>query len=120
MMLMLVIVAAVLGATVLQRQERRHRFELRWEYERHGMPIPVTPPKIPVLEALLTIVLGVIIGTFGGVLLRMVLGSAATPDMSEQEYAAAFFLSVGVALIILGIRAVRQNVVYRKIMISSG
>jgi hypothetical protein len=50
----------------------------------------------------------------------MGLATAATPDMSEQEYVAAFFLSSGVALIILGIRAVRQNVVYRKKVTSSG
>jgi len=39
--------------------------------------------------------------------------------MSEEEYSIAFFLSVGIALIILGMRAIRHNVVYRKKMTSS-
>ena len=62
----------------------------------------------------LNIVLGVFIGSFGAFTLWLRLVAPATPNMSQLEYNVAFLLSTGIAMTILGIRAVRQNLAYRK------
>ena len=49
-MSILIFVVAVLGALVLDRQERRHRFERVQEYERLNWEIPAETPKLSMLH----------------------------------------------------------------------
>ena len=117
-MILLVFVAAVLVATVLERQERRHRLEKKWEYDRLGFPPPPVRPKLKRTEAWLNIALGVLIVLFGCAIvwthLKVMETLAERPDLLRQNPAgnfwehAAFYLAGGIALIVLGAKAVRQ------------
>jgi hypothetical protein len=114
-----VFVAAVLVSLVFDRQERRHRFKVRLEYERLGCEMPAAKPRIPTLESILNIVVGLFFFSMGGILLYtfLVLGSAH--GASGEQYIVAFCLAVGIAMIIVGGRALRENVLYRRRMKSS-
>ena len=115
-MSILIFVVAVLGALVLDRQERRHRFEKVQEYERLKWEIPAEKPKLSMLESWGNLIVGVVLLGFGGVLLRSMLGVPAEGMERGWENIVALFLASGLALSWLGIKAIRQNFTYRGLM----
>ena len=129
-MILLIFVAAVLVAIVLERQERRHRYEKTWEYQRLGVPPPTVRPKLKRTEAWLNIGLGVLMLFFGSAMawthLKVMDALAARPDLPGQVPAGdfweqtAFFLAAGIALIVLGATAVRQITRYERAIPPAG
>lgn len=114
-MILLIFTASVVVTIILGRQERRHRMEMAWEYERRGIPVPPVRPKLRRTEAGLNIGLGMLLLFFGTVMLAANLksieqgggmpgGTGHFPG-SEIWEQAAFYWAGGLALIILGIRA---------------
>ena len=112
-MSILIFVVAVLGALVLDRQERRHRFEKVREYERLKWEIPAEKPKLSMLESWGNLIVGVVALVLGGLLLRAMLGVPAEALQRGWENIVALFLASGLALSWLGFKAIRQNLTYR-------
>lgn len=119
MMTLGIFVAAVLVSLAFDRQERRHRFEIRLEYERLGWEMPAAKPRIPTLESVLNIVVGLFFFSMGGILLYTFLILGSDLGASWEQYIVAFSLAVGIAMMIVGGRALRENLVHRKKMTSS-
>ena len=112
-MSILIFVVAVLGSLVLDRQERRHRFEKRQEYERLGWEIPLEKPKLSMMESWANVVLGLLLFALGAFFLKTMLGIPAELMMSGWESLVALFLASGFALVWLGVKAVKQNISYK-------
>jgi len=108
-MSILIFVAAVAGALVLDRQEARHRYEKRKEYERLGWEIPVPKPKLTVLESWGNIMIGAILIAVGGLLLMAMLQLPGELGTESMETSIALYLASGLALVGLGVKAIRQN-----------
>ncbi|MCL5035284.1 MAG: hypothetical protein M1395_09315 [Bacteroidetes bacterium] len=117
-----IFIAAVIISAFFDQQERRHALELQIEYEKLGRKIPAPPPKLPMLESVANIVVGLILFEIGGagvltLLVTMgITGKEAWSRMAplQTDFAAAF-LAGGVALIILGAKGVSINLRFRKI-----
>lgn len=110
----LIFVVAVLGSLVLDRQERRHRFEKRQEYERLAWEVPLEKPKLSMIESWANVVLGIILFALGAFFLKMMLGIPAELMTSRWENLVALFLASGFALVWLGVKAIRQNIRYAR------
>lgn len=117
-MILLIFIASVVVAIAFRRQERRHRIALVWEYERREIPVPPVRPKLKRTEAVLNVCLGMLILYFGCAVVVMhfrmteVLGEnpgspGHFPDSGVWEQAAAYCAG-GIALIVLGLRALRR------------
>jgi hypothetical protein len=117
-MILLIFIASVVVAIAFRRQERRHRIALVWEYERRGIPVPRVEPKLKRTEAVLNVCLGMLILCFGCAVVVMHIRMTALlgeipgspghfPDSGIWEQAAAYCAG-GIALIILGLRALRH------------
>jgi hypothetical protein len=114
-MILLVFTASVVVAVILARQERRHRVEMSWEYERRGMAVPPARPKLRRTEAALNVGLGMLLVFFGTAMLVANLqaiertgqspGAAGQFPGSGVWEQAAFYWAGGLAMIVLGIRA---------------
>jgi hypothetical protein len=113
-MSILIFVVAVLGSLVLDRQERRHRFEKRQEYERLGWDIPLEKPKLSMMESWANAVLGVLLFALGALFLKTMLGIPAEMVTSGWESVVALFIASGIALLWLGVKAIRQNTRYTR------
>ncbi len=109
---------AVLLSIVLERQERRHRFELGLEYDRLGMSMPPLKPRLSPALSWLNVVVGIIMLIIGEVMLlsqiSMLWLFAEKHPMDPQSVAAGFefvgvWLATAIALIILGLKSVRQH-----------
>jgi hypothetical protein len=105
----LIFVVAVLGSLVLDRQERRHRFEKRQEYEHLRWDIPQEKPKLSILEAWAKVVLGALLLALGALFLKAMLAIPADLMTSGMEGQVALFLASGFALVWLGVKAVKQH-----------
>ena len=122
-MFIVLYVTAVLVSLVLQRQERRHQFELSQEYHRLGVEMPSAAPKIPRLESWLNVVLGIILSGFATLFLRMnflrLREFADDPRLAPHGFEwelASVFLAAGIALVILGVRSLLRNKRYASSM----
>lgn len=113
-MSILIFVIAVLGSLVLDRQERRHRFEQRQEYERLGWEVPLEARELSMLESWANVVLGVLLFALGALFLKAMLGIPAEMMTSGWESLVALFLASGIALVWLGVNAIRQNIRYTR------
>ena len=100
--------AAVIGGLVLDRQEKRHRYERRVEYERLGWEIPPPLPKLSSLESWVNIVLGVCLIALGVWFLNVAF--RIPPESIENDWLTliALFLASGVALVWIGLKALRE------------
>ncbi len=113
-----VFVAAVLLSIVLERQERRHRFELGLEYDRLGKSMSPPKPRLSKSVSLLNVVVGIIMLIIGEIMLlsqiSMLWFFNEKHPLEPQMLAAGFefvgvWLATAIALIILGLKSVRQN-----------
>ncbi len=112
---------AVIISAFFDRQERRHMLEQQIEYEKLGRRMPASVPKLPVLESMANIVVGVILFEIGGVSLWAMLATMGIGGKEMwsrlaplQSDFAAGMLAGGIALIILGVKSVLANVKYRR------
>lgn len=111
-----IFILAVVISAFFDQQQRRHRLELQVEYEKLGRKMPEEPPKLPMLESLTNIVIGLILAEIGGLALwtvldtARILGSDATGKIlpTQTDFSAAS-LAGGIALIILGTKGVVAN-----------
>ena len=100
--------AAVIGGLVLDRQEKRHRYERRAEYERLGWEIPPPLPKLSSLESWANVVLGVCLVALGVWFLNAAF--RIPPESIENDWLTliALFVASGIALVWLGLKALQQ------------
>ena len=119
-MILLIFVASVLVAVLLERQARQHALERAVEYQRLGIPVPRRRPKLKKTEAWLNVGLGLVLialsvfAVMAGIQLKVMAerfpGHAAdlSGDFSMAIQNAALCLAGGVALAWLGWRALRE------------
>ncbi len=119
--MILVYVTAILVSIVLERQERRHRFNLEMEYRRLQIPIPPKRPKLPRLESWLNIAVGLLLLILGALFLWTLFSIISNhrlslPQPTERDFPmmGAAFISAGLALIILGTKSLRLNSAYER------
>lgn len=105
--------AAVIVSIILNWQSRRHRFELEMLYLDLGKEMPMPTPKLQTLECWLNIILGAISTILGGVMLKAFFGMIRhfpnSPSLRDEWSFPALILTVGITLIILGVRALRER-----------
>ena len=115
--LMVLVYLAALGVSlVLRKQSTTHRRELKAEYDRLGIPMPASRPKIPMLESGLTIAMGLLL-TIGGGFFLLTLASVPVPAIRSDPglwSGSGVMIAAGLTLTVLGGEALRQNVRLRK------
>ncbi len=119
-MILLLFVASILVAVLLERQARKHTLERTIEYDRLGIPIPPPRPKLKRTEAWLNVGLGLILvalsilSALTGIQMRSIAerlpdhAAELRNDFSQAIQWATFYLAVGIALAWLGWKAVRE------------
>ncbi len=120
-----IFIVAVIISAFFDQQERRHRLELQIEYEKLGRKMPAAEPKLPMLESIANVVIGLILLEIGGVAVITVLGTIGIVgnDMwgktapLQTDFSAAL-LAGGIALIILGAKGIRANRRFKRISMS--
>ncbi|MBM4169257.1 MAG: hypothetical protein FJ215_08890 [Ignavibacteria bacterium] len=119
--LILVYVTAVLVSIVLERQERRHCFNIELEYRLLQKPVPPKRPKLPRLESWLNIAVGVLLLMLGALFLwtlfSVISNHQLTPLKPMERDAlmgGAVFVAAGLALIILGAKSLKLNSDYER------
>jgi ABC-type multidrug transport system permease subunit len=113
-MTILIFVAAVTVVLVLERQKRRHIFEITLEYQKLLWELPMPEPRIPMLESWLNALLGVVMAAFGVLMLLTFLQVPADKAVPGWGNTVALFLASGIALTVVGGMAVWQNFAYKK------
>lgn len=113
MSIILIYVTAVLVSIVLERQERRHRFNLEMEYLRLQIPIPPKRPKLPPLESWLNITVGILLLVLGALGLVATLTDVRSSFQDHLNHVAGF-IAGGLALVILGVKSLKLNNEYAK------
>jgi len=113
-MTIIVVLAAVILTTIFDRQRRRHRFDEEWEYRRLGQAMPIPRPEIKMEESILNIVVGLFFTSFVGYLTWGFFGKPSHATLNLDPGSLGVFLGLGTALVVLGIRAVVENLRYRK------
>jgi hypothetical protein len=116
-MLIIIYIVSVLTGLVLQRQSERHISEELREYKRLGIEPPLARPKVQTIESMLTMWLGFIVSGLGLVAVWsffLVPAELRQQQMTVVEEGAVF-TAIGIALIMVGFTAVRQNAMYRKL-----
>jgi hypothetical protein len=113
-MSLLILVTGILVSIVFDRQQRRHRMELMWEYRRLNRPMPVVKPKLTALQAWLNIVLGVILTAMGAVNVVVFLRHPMIAQGKGTISLSVLFIGGGITLIVLGTMALRQRRMYGK------
>ena len=113
-LMMLMYLAAMGVYFVLRKQSTTHRRELEAEYDRLGIPMPVSRPKIPMLESGLSIAMGLLL-TIGGGFCILTLGLVPAIRSDPGLWSASgAMIAAGLTLMVLGGRALRLNVRLRK------
>ena len=104
-----IFVGALLVSLLLDRQRKRHRFETRQEFDRQNRPAPRFEPRIPKLEAWLNVLMGAYLAGFGLFALWLFLQMPDSLHLKGTENVVAVFIGSGIALMLVGIKAVRQT-----------
>lgn len=117
-MVVVFFIAATAVSALLEWQERKQRKEIAREFEQLGIPQPERQPKVQLLESWLAVYIGfflVLSGLLTAVAVLQSLGvimaiSGTDIDLSSSLYEILILLvGGGAALIVLGVRAVREN-----------
>jgi H+/Cl- antiporter ClcA len=112
-MSILIYFAAVTVSIILDWQSKRHRFELQMAYLDLGKEMPAPTPKLQTLECWLNIILGVILTILGGLMLKaffaMLRHFPESPSLRQDWSFPGLIVTVGITLLILGIRALRER-----------
>jgi len=120
-MFVMIFIAAVIISAFFDQQSGRHSLELEIEYEKLGKKMPLEPPKLPMLESVANVLVGLILIEIGAVsswalLFSLehawkVVAQAGIPRQADFLFA---LLAGGIALAILGAKSVVANLKYRK------
>lgn len=120
-MLISIFIVAVIISAFFDQQERRHRLELQIEYEKLGRKMPEEQPRLPMLESIANILVGMILVEIGAVSLWVFIrmpGTARQIEIKSDVFGQIDFMSAllagGIALMILGVKSVRANLKYQK------
>ena len=120
-MVIVFFIAAIAVSALLEWQERKQRKEMVREFEQLDIPQPERRPKVQLLESWLTVYIGTFMIVFGGLTMLAVLQTlqvltalanlaGTDPQISSSLYEILILLiGGGAALIVLGVRAVREN-----------
>ncbi|HLP16000.1 MAG TPA: hypothetical protein VK470_07070 [Bacteroidota bacterium] len=110
-MSILILVTGILVSIVFDRQQWRHRIDLKWEYRRLNLPMPDPPPKLSALQAWLNIVLGVILFALGCMHIATIILMVQMPTELRLNTAssAMLFTGGGAALLVLGVSALIER-----------
>ncbi len=128
-MFVAIFIEAVIISAFFDQQERRHKLELQLEYEKIGKEMPPEPPKLPKLESVANIFIGLVLAEIGGfglwafVALLMQNGASIFTNQKlrgdyftgQTDFIAAF-IAGGIALILLGVKSLRAHARYRELM----
>jgi hypothetical protein len=113
MMSLVMFIVAVAVSMMLDRQERRHMLEKKLEYERLGWEMPRTRCRVPTFEAIFEIVFGILLIIFGGLVLYAYYLISLVGESMGGEYYIGLFFALGIALVSVGRKALRENQAYR-------
>jgi len=111
-------ITAILVSIVFERQERRHRFELELEYDRLSKKLPPAKPKLSILTSWLNVAVGIIMTIIGILMLISQFAVLHIPHALDKQPAVitgaqfelvAVWLATSIALILLGLKSVRQH-----------
>ena len=124
--MLLIYLAAVITAIILQRQERRHHKELVLVYEHLGLPAPPYKPKLPRLECLLNILLGLFL-TGGGIfflwmnfsMVNLTHENSRPTVLPLQWEFSTVTLAAGLSLLVLGFRSLLELRRYERSLAAS-
>ncbi|MCL5268305.1 MAG: hypothetical protein M1469_09415 [Bacteroidetes bacterium] len=116
-----IFITAVIVSAFFDQQQRRHKTELQIEYEKLGKKIPAEPSKLPMLESIANVVVGLILLEIGGLTLWEMLstigilgGDVTSKTAPLQTDFSAALLAGGITLIILGTKGVLANLRFRR------
>jgi hypothetical protein len=105
---------ALVVSQILDRQRQNQRLEMEHAFDRLGWIIPPEKPRVPLLEGLVNIVLGIGLTLLGGKMVQAVL---ELPDIGVKDqvaYLAAIFFGAGIVLLIVGSKAVHDNIAFQR------
>ena len=100
-----VFLAAIVVWAVFHHQRRRHSIELKAECARQSLEWSDTAPKVPPLESVLTVFVGVVSAVGSGAVLVAVFGDGSPQVWGTVGEFAMAGLALGAALVALGVRA---------------
>jgi hypothetical protein len=106
-------ITALLVVLLLRRQAAVHRVELKRAYARQGRPVPPLKPKVSTLEAGLTVAVGVPLIIFGAWDFYSVVRLPEIPAPDEAAFFPSILLGVGLSLVVVGVRVIRELRKYR-------
>jgi hypothetical protein len=115
MSLMFLIYLSAMGVSIaLEKQSRRQKAEIALECARHGLTLPPSRPKVQILEALLSIAIGIVMLVpavlgFWLILYEPFIRADTAPGMVDFYIV---FLAGGLTLMFLGGQALRQNIIH--------
>jgi len=111
----LVYAAAAGVYLVLRRQSAAHRWELERAYTRLGVVPPPARPKIEMLEAVLTAIIGFLVSIASAAAIVSYIEAGRVVDLDSGSWILlALSLAGGFTLEILGIRAIREDFRHRR------
>jgi hypothetical protein len=120
-MFVAILIVAVVISAFFDQQQRRHNLELQVEFEKLGRIMPKERPKLPMLESIANVLVGLILFEIGALSLwafLSVLGNAGQIVMrlhpAGEIDSIASLLAAGIALMILGLKSVSANLAFRK------
>lgn len=104
-MTLVIFLAAIIVSFLLRHQQRRHALELASVCDRQGISVPNLSPTIPVLESVLTVLVGLALILPAGVALVGAFSEGNPSDWASVWEVSAAGLAAGLALVALGGRA---------------
>jgi hypothetical protein len=113
-MSLLIYITAVVVGIVFRRQELRHLAEENKEYTHLHIAVPLRAPRLRGIESGLTVWIGMFLAAIGGFSLAALFEIPTSVNNQEIITATSFFLASGLALVIVGGAAVRQNLLFRR------
>lgn len=116
-----IFIVAVVVSAFFDQQRGRHKMELEIEYQKLGRTMPAERPRLPMLESIANVLVGVILVEIGGVGLLGFLSALRDAGQVVPKFHPAGqidflagLLAGGIALTILGVKSLRTNLAFRK------